>query len=143
MTTPPDRHAKSDPHPTASPPAAGGAAIPSDAARQRIEDLLAALSQATTAYEALRQENESIKQENDLLRQELERYRRYVYGRRSERLDGPAQGHLFALGGDAEETEGLADARPDLPAATAPPKPRRPPKPAFSRAPPGPRAQRV
>jgi Flp pilus assembly CpaF family ATPase len=135
MTTPPGRHAKSDPHPTASPPVAGGAAIPSDAAQQRIEDLLAALGQANDAYEALQRENEAIKQEIDLLRQELERYRRYVYGRRSERLDDPAQGHLFALGEDAEETEDLADARPDLPAATAPRKPRQSRKLDFSRLP--------
>src|SRR4051795_13159341 len=104
MIIPPDRHAKPDPFPAASPPAAGDAAIPPDAAQQRIQDLLAALSQANAAYEALRQENE-------LLRQELERYRRYVYGRRSERLDDPGQGHLFELAEDVEDA-------PDAPPAT-------------------------
>ena len=56
MITPPDRQAKSEPHPTASSYAAGDAAIPSDAAHQRIQDLLAALSQANAAYQTLQQE---------------------------------------------------------------------------------------
>src|SRR4051794_20828575 len=105
MTTPPDHHAKPGSLPTASPHAAGDADLPSDAAELRIQGLLAALSKVTAAYETLQHENEtlqhenqSVKQENELLRQELERYRRYVYGRRSERLDDPGQGHLFELG---------------------------------------------
>jgi transposase len=101
MTTLPDPRAESDP--AASPHAAG------DAAHRRIEDLLAALSQATAACEALRQENER-------LRQELERYRRYIYGRRSERLDDPGQGHLFELG---EEDEQGPVAPPETPASAA------------------------
>src|SRR4051812_5825684 len=125
MSTPPDRHAKPDPFPTASPHAAGDAAIPSGAAQQRIQDLLAALSQANAAYEALRQENE-------LLRQELERYRRYVYGRRSERLDDPGQGHLFEL---AEDVEDDPDAPPATPPAAASRTPRRSRKPDLSRLP--------
>ena len=132
MTTPPDRHAKSAPHPTASPHAAGDATIPFDAAEQRIQDLLAALGQANAAFEALQRENESIKQENDLLRQELERYRRYVYGRRSERLDDPGQGHLFEFG---ENGADVPDAPPDIPVAAAPRKPRQSRKPDFSRLP--------
>jgi transposase len=132
MTIPPDRHARPDPFPTASPHAAGDAALPSDATEQRIQDLLAALSQANDAYDTLRQENESIKQEMELLRQELERYRRYVYGRRSERLDDPGQGHLFELAEDVEEAD---DARPDNPAVAAPRKPRRSRKLDFSRLP--------
>jgi transposase len=125
MTTPPGRHAKPDPHPTASPHAAGDAAIPPDAAQQRIQDLLAALSQANDAYEALQQENE-------LLRQELERYRRYVYGRRSERLDDPGQGHLFEF---AEDVEDAPDAPPAAPPAAASRTPRRSRKLDFSRLP--------
>lgn len=125
MTTPPDRHAKPDPFPTASPHAAGDAAIPSDAAQQRIQDLLAALSQANAAHEALRQENE-------LLRQELERYRRYVYGRRSERIDDPGQGHLFEF---VEDVEDAPDAPPATPPAVASRTPRRSRKLDFSRLP--------
>lgn len=146
MTTPPDRPAKPGPLPPASPHAAGDADLPSDAAEPRIQDLLAALSKATAAYETLRhenealqrenqsvkQENESVKQENELLRQELERYRRYVYGRRSERLDDPGQGHLFELGEIAEDAP---DAPPDLPAAAAPRKPRGSRKLDYSRLP--------
>jgi transposase len=75
--------------------------------------LLAALAQANAAYEAL-------KQENDLLRQELDRYRRYVYGRRSERLDDPGQGHLFEL------ADGDEEAPPPEPEATTPVTPRKP-----------------
>ena len=132
MTTPPDRHARPDLHLTASPHAAGDAVLPADASEQRIQDLLAALGQATAAYETLRQENESIKQEVELLRLELERYRRYAYGRRSERLDDPGQGHLFAL---AEDVEGILEAQPATPAAAAPRKPRRSRKLDFSRLP--------
>lgn len=125
MTTPPDRPAKPDLQPTASPHADGDAVLPSDAAQQRIQDLLAALSQANTAYEALQHENE-------LLRQELERYRRYVYGRRSERLDDPGQGHLFELGEDVEDAP---DAPPATPPAAASRTPRRSRKLDFSRLP--------
>jgi transposase len=132
MTTPPDGHARPDLNIAASPHAAGDAALHPDAAEQRIQDLLAALSQATAAYETLRQENESIKQENELLRQELERYRRYVYGRRSERLDDPGQGHLFVF---AEDVEEVPEAQPDTPAVTAPRKPRGSRKLDFSRLP--------
>jgi transposase/cell division protein FtsB len=159
MTIPRDRPTKSDLPITASPPAAGDAGLPPDAAQQ-IHDLLAALSRATAAYEALwrenealrqdresiqrehgslrqenesiRQENEALQQENELLRQELERYRRYVYGRRSERLDDPGQGHLFELGESAEDAP---DAPPDIPAAAAPRKPRGSRKLDFSRLP--------
>src|SRR4051794_12903225 len=80
---------------------------------QRIQDLLAALSRATAAFESLQQENDAIKQEMALLRQELGRYRRYVYGRRSERLDDPGQGLLFELGELAEDAH---DASPNMPA---------------------------
>jgi transposase len=132
MATPSARLATPPPRPPAAPPAAGDATLPFDAAEQRIQDLLAALSQATAAYDALRQENETIKQENDLLRQELERYRRYVYGRRSERLDDPGQGHLFELD---ENGEDVPDAPPDIPVAAAPRKPRQSRKLDFSRLP--------
>jgi transposase len=132
MTTPPDRHAQPDPHPAASPHTDGDVALPSDAAEPRIRDLLAALSQANAAYETLQRENESIRQQIELLRQELERYRRYVYGRRSERLDDPGQGHLFAL---TDEIEEVPDVASDIPAAPAPRKPRRSRKPDFSRLP--------
>jgi len=125
MTTPLDRHARPDPLPDASPHAAGDATLSSDAAQQRIQDLLAALGQANAAYEALQQEYE-------LLRQELERYRRYVYGRRSERLDDPGQGHLFELAEDLEEAPGTP---PETPATTTPRKPRPSRKPDFSRLP--------
>jgi transposase len=108
------------------------ATIPFDAAEQRIQDLLAALGQANAAFEALQRENESIKQENDLLRQELERYRRYIYGRRSERLDDPGQGHLFEFD---ENGEDVPDAPPDIPVAAAARKPRQSRKPDFSRLP--------
>ncbi len=132
MTTPPDRHASPDLHRTASPRTAGDAALPLDAADQRIQDLLAALGQANVAYETLQQEHESIKQEMELLRQELERYRRHVYGRRSERLDDPGQGHLFEFGGNAEDAP---DAPLEAPAIAASRKPRRSRKLDFSRLP--------
>jgi transposase len=124
MATPGDRPLPPGPPLDAS-PQAGDAATPADPSPQRIEDLLAALAQAQAAYEAL-------KQENDLLRQELDRYRRYVYGRRSERLDDPAQGHLF------EFADGLEEAPPPGPEATTPAatrKPRPSRAPDFSRLP--------
>jgi len=132
MTTPPDRHASPDLPLAASPHPAGDAPPPPDAAEQRVQDLLAALGQANDAYETLLRENASIKQELELLRQELERYRRYVYGRRSERLDDPGQGHLFTL---ADQVEDVPDAPPDDPASPAPRKPRRSRKLDFSRLP--------
>jgi transposase len=126
MTNPLEDRPKSHPDATAPPHAAGGAAAPTGAAQQRIEDLLAALNQATAAYEALRQENEAIKQEMDLLRQELDRYRRFVYGRRSERLDDPGQGHLFALDEESKQALGVPPDLAAAPAAAAAPRtPRR------------------
>ena len=106
MTTPPDRHAKSDPHPTASPHPGGDAALPSDAGRAADPGPARRLEPGDRRLRgAIRQETaRSIKQENELLRQELERYRRYVFGRRSERLDDPGQGHLFELDEDRRET---------------------------------------
>jgi len=124
MTTPGDRPAPPGP-PLPASPQTGDAATPADASPQRIEDLLAALAQANAAYEAL-------KQENDRLRQELDRYRRYVYGRRSERLDDPGQGHLFEL------ADGVEEAPPPEPEATMPAtsrKPRPSRRPDFSRLP--------
>jgi transposase len=124
MTTPVDRPTPPDSPSSASPPA-GDAVIPGDASQERIQDLLAALAQANAAYEAL-------KQENDRLRQELDRYRRYVYGRRSERLDDPGQGHLFEL------ADGVEEATPPEPEATTPAatrKPRPSRRPDFSRLP--------
>lgn len=132
MTIPPDRQPKPDLPITASPSAAGDAVLSPDAAEQRIQDLLAALSQATAAFEALQQENDATKQEMALLRQELERYRRYVYGRRSERLDDPGQGHLFEL---EEIAEDAPDASANVPGAAVPRKPRESRKLDFSRLP--------
>ncbi|AGA30352.1 IS66 family transposase [Singulisphaera acidiphila] len=114
MINPLGRNAQSGPESPASPPVSGDAAPPVDAMQQRIQDLLAALDQATRA-------NEELTQENDRLRQELERYRRYVYGRRSERCDDPGQGHLFAFGEDLEVTP---EAEPEAPTPAAPRKSR-------------------
>jgi transposase len=132
MAIPPDRQAGPDLHLTASPHAAGDAPPSPDDAEQRIQDLLAALGRANAAYETLQREHAAIQQQIELLRQELERYRRYVYGRRSERLDDPGQGHLFAL---TDEIEEVPDVPSDIPAAPAPRKPRRSRKLDFSRLP--------
>jgi transposase len=123
-----DPHPDPGPLPHASPPASGDAIPTPDPIRQRIADLLAALDRAAQDYETL-------KQENELLRQELDRYLRYVYGRRSERHDDPGQGHLFTLSDDVEEEE-APEAKPETPAAAAPPrKPRESRKLDFSRLP--------
>lgn len=126
MTNSLDPHLKPGPLPHASPPASGDATPPSDPTQQRIDDLLAALDRANQAYEAL-------KQENDLLHQELDRYRRYVYGRRSERHDDPGQGHLFTLGDNREDE--VPEVKPEIPTAGAPRKPRQSRKLDFSRLP--------
>jgi transposase len=124
MTNPLDVRATPDPLSHASPHASGDAAPPSGPTQERIDDLLTALDRATRAYEAL-------KQENDRLREELDRYRRYIFGRRSERHDDPGQGHLFAFGEDAEEAP---EVKPEASAA-APRKTRQSRKPDFSRLP--------
>lgn len=113
MTTPADPSVPADSPLNPSSRASGNAATSDNANEQRIQDLLAALAQANAAYEAL-------KQENDLLRQELDRYRRYVYGRRSERLDDPGQGHLFEL------TEGVEPVPPPEAESKTPATPRKP-----------------
>src|SRR6185312_6702938 len=126
MTNRRDSHPDSVPLPHASPPPSGDAIPTSDPIQQRIADLLAALDRAAQDYDTL-------KQENELLRQELERYLRYVYGRRSERHDDPGQGHLFTFSDDIEEE--APQAKPETPPAAAPRKPRESRKLDFSRLP--------
>ncbi len=135
MTNPHDETSSPTPSLPASPVTNGDAAALADVSpQQRIEDLLAALNQANAAFEKLQQASQLIEQENELLRLEIERLRRYVFGKRSERVDDPGQGHLFEL--DEAVESSLEPALEDPAAESAAPRtPRRSRKPDFDRLP--------
>jgi transposase len=97
---------------------------------QQVEDLQAALDQATKIHEQTVEEHERTVEE---LRRQLELYRRYVFGPRRERLvEAPGQGHLFEL----DVVEDVAT--PPEPPARAPgtaARPRRSRRPDYDRLP--------
>ena len=94
---------------------------------QQVEDLRAALDQATKLHDQAIQERD---QTIDELRQEIALYRRYVFGPRRERLvEAPGQGHLFEL----DETE--IPALPPLPVEAVARDSRMPARPRGSRKP--------
>ena len=75
---------------------------------QHVEDLQAALDQATQIHDQAAQEHQQVV---DDLRRQIELLRRYVFGPRRERLiEAPGQGHLFEL-----------DAAPSAPLPSEPP----------------------
>src|SRR5271166_1546519 len=97
---------------------------------QQVEDLRAALDQASKLHNQAAQEQQ---QTIDDLRHQLDLYRRYVFGPRRERLtDAPGQGHLFEI-----ETNDLPIVPPAKPArdSKAPAKPRKSRKPDYDRLP--------
>src|SRR6516165_6393803 len=98
---------------------------------QQVEDLRAALDQATKLHDQAIQERD---QTIDELRRQIELYRRYVFGPRRERLvEAPGQGHLFELD-EADESLTLP---PEPPARDSrpPAQPRRSRKPDYDRLP--------
>ena len=63
--------------------------------KEHVEDLQAALDQATQIHDQAAQEHQQVV---DDLRRQIEVLRRYVFGPRRERLiEAPGQGHLFEL----------------------------------------------
>jgi transposase len=87
------------------------------ATQQQVTDLGRVLDETAASFEQLRQEHAATLEE-------LAWYKRWVHGRRSERLaDGEGQGHLFDLAAPAAEAASDLELTEPLPAAV--PRPRR------------------
>jgi transposase len=92
-----------------------------DDARRRIDELERVLDQTAAEYERLQQQNAELAETLALLR-------RYLFGRRRERLlDDPGQGHLFDVPEFVPEPEPAPPAAADDAAAPRP-KAARPPR---------------
>ena len=94
-------------------------------ARQQVDEIQVEFEQQERVLNATEASYEELRQTHQAALEELDTLRRWMYGRRSERIDDPNQLHLFDLGPALVEEADESDARDDNEATSTKPRKRR------------------